>query len=691
MQKRRDDNQINKLLSMLNFSSNSLLPIVLLITMLPHLYTTSVIIFLSCVFFLCWFFLHSSGFIRLPDKFLIFVLIILSIIILNLEYGFVFSQKTALSLLCIMVSLKCLEIKNDGDRRNIFLIIFLAYFILATHFLYSQGISLLIFVMIDGLFLSLLLIAFNRKPQPLLSLEHNFNLLGQLFLKALPIAIILFLFFPRIPGPLWSLPDDGQTGTTGLTDKMYPGSVSKLSASKEIAFRVDFKKSPPAADKLYWRGPVLNHTDGFLWSQSPSKHRMTKKIQVSDINQFISNSKQAVSYTVTLEPHQKQWLFSLEMPVKISGDTINNFYFNHDLQLLNKNKIHQLTQYQVTSMTDFKLTSVSHNEQLESLIFPDKHNLKTLSLGRQWRKKINNDRKIIATALDYYRHNDFYYTKNPGAMTVEPSDQFLFEKKRGFCEHYASSFVLLMRAAGIPARVVTGYQGIEKNEVGNYYIVRQSNAHAWAEVWLENKTWIRIDPTAVIPADHIEADIFDTNLERLSFSSLNIPNLTRLSSQQKTALYNLWKTVTQSIDNLKHNWNNWILGYDQSKQNLLLSLMGIQADWQNLIILMVSGMAVIFITLKAITFYKQYRKTDKVYQFYLTFIAQLNHAGMSIKLSDTPYQIKDQAIKTFPRSASSIKLIIDHYIMIRYASQTDKELIKDFISRVKQLKLNNAV
>jgi len=665
------------------FNSYNLLPIILLMTMLPHLYQTSPFILLTCLFFLSWFFLYSTGFVHLPDKWVIFFLILLSMVILNLQYGFIFSQKTALSLLCIMLSLKCLEIKNEGDRRNIFLIIFLAYFLLATHFFYSQDILLLIFVMLDGIFLTLLLIDFNRKPQHSLSFNKQINLLGQLFLKALPIAIILFLFFPRIPGPLWSLPDDGQSASTGLSDKMYPGSVSSLSDSNEIAFRIDFKKPPPSAEKLYWRGPVLSDTDGFLWSQNTSK----KQISMKQLNQFVTEIHQPVSYTVTLEPHQKKWLFTLEMPVEISSDTMNNYYFNTDFQLLNRNTIHQLTRYQVISMTDFIFNPVSDNELSTALFFPEKHNLKTLALGRQWREKINHDKKIITTALNYYRNNDFYYTKQPGSMTSNPSDQFLFNQKRGFCEHYASSFVLLMRAAGIPARVVTGYQGIEKNEVGDYYIVRQSNAHAWAEVWLENEAWIRIDPTSVIPADHIEADIFNTNLERLGFSSLNIPNLTGLSAAQKTALYNAWQKINQSIDNLKHHWNNWILGYDQSKQNLLLKLMGIQADWQHLIILLISGLTLVFISLKTFSFYQQYHQTDKVYYFYLKFISRLNHAGMSIELSETPYQIKQQAINKFPKSASSIKLIIDLYIKIRYASQTDQQLIKNFIYQVKRLKL----
>jgi len=166
-----------------------------------------------------------------------------------------------------MVCLKLLEIRNELDRRNIFLVLFLGYFIVITHFLRSQDVILSLFTFLNCIILTLMLSTFNRKPQNALPFTDNIRLVAHLFVKALPIAIILFLFFPRISGPLWSLPDDGHSSTTGLSDKMYPGSVSELVDSDDIAFRIDFKNLIPAADKLYWRGPVLSETDGFLWTQ----------------------------------------------------------------------------------------------------------------------------------------------------------------------------------------------------------------------------------------------------------------------------------------------------------------------------------------------------------------------------------------------------------------------------------------
>jgi len=672
----------SKLLSPLTLfnSVHTLLPVVLFIILLPHLITTPLIITLYIITILLWFGLHTVGIISLPGQFLRFILIIFGLAILIINYGILFSQKASISLLAIMVCLKCLEIHNEQDRRNIFPVIFLGYFILVTHFLHSQDIILGVFALVSTLVLTLMLNAFNRKPQGAMAFKDNLYLITHLFIKALPIAIILFLFFPRIPGPLWSLPNDGQAGSTGLSDKMYPGSVTELVDSDEIAFRIDFHDAIPGADKLYWRGPVLSETDGFLWSQK--KHKVLQK----PLSELVKNSSDAVSYTITLEPHRQKWLFALEMPSKVSGDTIKGFYFNNDLQLLNKNDIYQLTQYHVTSMTRFYLAPDSESELKSARLFPEFSNPRTYKLGRQWRQSIQDKKQIVTTALNYFKNNPFYYTKRPEIMTKNPSDQFLFDKQRGFCEHYASSFVLLMRAAGIPARVVTGYQGIEKNTVGNYYIVRQSNAHAWAEVWLAGEGWLRVDPTAMIPADRIEQDIFQTNLERLSFSSLNLPDLPRLSAQQKTALYNFYRRLKQSVDNIKYSWNNWILGYDQSKQNLLLKLMGLNADWQTLIFLLIGGLLLIIVIFQLLHVYLSYKKTDKVYYYYLKFIKKLNQAGLKADMSEGPQALAQRAAKHFPQQNTAIKSIIKHYINIRYGRSNTDNRREQFIREVKHYK-----
>ncbi len=655
----------------------SLLAPVLFIILIPHLISAPFIISLYIIIISAWFFLHTLGVLSLPGAIIRFILMLLALLILLSQYGFFFSQQAFISLLSIMLCLKLLEIKNSQDKRNIFLILFLSYFVLTTHFLYSQSIFFALFAFLNSIILTLMLISFNRKTQANLSYKDNISLISHLFIKALPIAIMLFIFFPRIPGPLWSLPDNSSAGTTGLSDKMYPGSVSSLVDSNEVAFRVVFHNSVPRAEKLYWRGPVLSETDGFLWSQ---KTPIALKKAFDDV---VRQGHNPVSYTITLEAHQQKWLFSLEMPQKIQADTIKGFYLSEDMQLLNPNNIQQLTQYHITSVTDFFLDQVTEDELQRALYLPVGSNPLTYQLGQLWQAQIKDPKKIIHQGLNYFKNQPFYYTKKPDLMIDNPSDQFLFDKRRGFCEHYASSFVLLMRAAGIPARVVTGYQGIEKNDIGNYYVVRQANAHAWAEVWIKDSGWLRVDPTAVIPAARIEADIYQNYLERLSFSTLNLPDLSRLTAQQKTTLYNFYKQIKQAIDNIQYSWNNWVLGYDTHKQNLLLKLLGLNTHWQTLIILLISSLFFLVLIFQLYSLYQQHKKIDKVYHYYTIFIAKLNRAGMSLSSSTGPEAIKQQAMNKLPEKGLLIENIMNNYIQIRYCKNANAELTQLFIRAVK--------
>ncbi len=658
----------------------SLLPAVLFFTMLPLLMTISPLINLFIVAVLFWSFLHSLGLIHLPGRIMRFFLVLIALFLLISQYGFIFSQKASLALFCLMLTLKFLEIKNELDRRNIFLIIFLGYFIIITHFVNSQDFLLGLYALINTFILSLLLVAFNRKPQDHMAIQTSLKLVSGIFLKAVPFAIVLFLFFPRIPGPLWSLPEDGQINKTGISDKMFPGSVSELVDSDEIAFRVDFVSPVPASDRLYWRGPVLTQTDGFLWTQK--KQQPLKK----PLNSILPEMTDSVQYTITLEPTHQKWLFALEMPVDISGDTISGFFISSDLQIINKNNINQLIQYRLTSMTRFKLQAINPAELKAALKFPD-NNPQTMALGKQWAKQFNNKEQVVLQALNYFKNQPFFYTKKPDIMVDNPADEFLFDKRRGFCEHYASSFVLLMRAAGIPARVVTGYQGIEKNEVGNYYIVRQSNAHAWAEVWIKHKGWQRLDPTAMIPPSRIEQDIFNTNLDRLNYSSLNIPDLPRLTARQKTELYNLGRYLSQILDNLKHSWNKWILGYDKTQQQLFLKLLGLSANWQILIILLISSTGIIALILYGVYRYQNRKRPDPVIMNYQRFLQKLIKSGMTILPSEGPESIHKRSLIKFPENTYELNTIFNLYLRIRYGKQASRRAMDDFRIAVKQLSL----
>jgi len=348
-----------------------------------------------------------------------------------------------------------------------------------------------------------------------------------------------------------------------------------------------------------------------------------------------------------------------------------------------------VVQYQARSYTSFSFKASNQLELDQALLYSTDTNPKTRQLGLLWKKQIKDPQKIINHGLRYFIDKDFYYTRKPALMIKHPADEFLFTYKRGFCEHFSSSFVLLMRAAGIPARVVTGYQGMEYNKVGDYYLVRQSNAHAWAEVWLKDKGWIRVDPTAVIPQDHIEADIFDYKKDEMGFLNLNYSDLLQLSQQLKEQAWagNLVKQLKQSMDMLQYSWNNWILGYDQTKQQWLLAMFGFNNHWQTLGLLLLIIPIIIVALIYYLQLLKKQPEKDKLLALYHGFLKKLQQQGLELSYHSGPETLKQQSIKKFPQQTKQLQTIFNYYIQLRYARSSDVYSIKQFRKLCRQFKL----
>jgi len=468
---------------------------------------------------------------------------------------------------------------------------------------------------------------------------------------------------------------------------MYPGSINNISESNEIAFRIDFNGPVPSADKLYWRGPVLNRTDGLSWQQSPIHD---KKLD-HQFDHIVTDRTDSTSYKITLEPQKQPWIFTLEMPEHVRSNFLKKPFLTRDLQFRVKHKISQVIQYQVRSSSSFKFWSQEPLEIALASQFPGGSNPRTFKLGSQWKKEIKDKKKIIEKALDMFRFNDFYYTRTPPLMINNPADQFLFDSKRGFCENYASSFVLLMRASGIPARVVTGYQGIEFNKTGNYYVVRQSNAHAWAEVWLDHQGWVRFDPTAVVPQDHIDDNIFDYRSRDLEYLNINYANINELSQrfilQNWQTISNFIDTADEYIDNLKYTWNNWLLGYDEKKQRLVMKFLGFNYHWKTMILLMFGLLFIFF----AIVFYslviKTKHKDDPEVIQYKKLLKKLLKKGLTVSYHDGPETIKQNAATTFKIQAPQIIALFDYYIHLRYGKSKKHFSTKIFKKMVSKFKI----
>ena len=407
------------------------------------------------------------------------------------HYRTILGRTPGVALLVVFLALKLLELRAARDALAVVL---LCYFLVLANFMFTQtaGAGALA-IAIVVLATATLAAAADDRPAPLAQLRRASVLLVQ----GLPFMLVLFVLFPRIDGPLWGLPQDRFSATSGLSDTMSPGSIAQLSQSDAVAFRVRFDGPVPPQPQLYWRGPVMPNFDGRSWRSNRATPIHAKPPYA------IADNATPVRYEVTLEPHGQRWLFALELPGALPGES----RMTDDLQLLAREPLRTRLRYTAASVPDTPHgIDISDAERRESLALPARGNPRIRALAQQWREAAAPnysrgdtapDAAILAAAERFFLGQFLTYTLTPPLLGPDGIDEFLFESKRGFCEHFASAFVFALRAAGVPARIVAGYQGGEVNPVDGYLVVRQYDAHAWTEVWLQGRGWVRVDPTAI--------------------------------------------------------------------------------------------------------------------------------------------------------------------------------------------------
>jgi len=586
----------------------------------------------------------------LPPKWLLLIIVVFSSAGLFFHFGTLFGKTAGSVLLSILLAVKLHE---SQSRRDYMLLISLSFFIIITNFLFSQSIPTVIYMLCITLVLLISMITINQNNAAI----DNFTKLKlsvKMLLQALPLMLILFVLFPRISGPIWKLPEEDRSAISGLSDTMSPGNISNLIKSSSVAFRVQFKNEIPAQKNLYWRGLVLWYFDGQTWERG--KKNITPE-------PTLLTSKNKIDYTVTLQAHQKKWLYALDMPV----DTPEDVIYTRNFVLRAQYKITSLYQYHLTSSLDYKIQNdISPWEKSAGLKIPPQSNLKTILKGQQLAQRFSQPEDIVNHVLKIFNHEEFHYTlKPPLTPGADPVDQFLFQTKRGFCEHYASSFTLLMRAAGIPARVVLGYQGGTINPMTKVLTVRQSEAHAWSEVWLQGRGWVRIDPTAAIAPQRIEQSL-DAALDINESRPLHI----QLSSSVFKNIFFYW----DAIDN---RWNQWVIGYDTAKQKELLSkLLNQRIIFSDIIILLLTSFSVALI-ITVLFIFQPWKRTrlDPVIETYNEFCKKLSHKGVTRESHEGPFDYSHRAIKALPEHKKSILLITRLYSKLRYeSSHSDKQL-----------------
>lgn len=499
-------------------------------------------------------------------------------------------RDAGVTLIVVLLCLKTLELRA---RRDAFVVFFLGFFTMLSNFFFSQSLltAAAMLLALMGL-LTALVNAHMQVGKP--PLAASAKVAGKLVLFGAPIMAVLFVLFPRL-APLWGIPSDGLVGRTGLSNSMQVGTIASLALNDAIALRVKFEGNPPVQSDMYWRGPVLSSFDGKEWKTSNS--------QFSGRYSAPANLEYAgtpIKYQVTLEQNNRPWIFVLDaatQPPKVPGYEVT---MTNELLWLSNRPVTDIVRYSAQSSTQFRHGPLRPVAALRDFVsLPAGYNPRTLQLAAQMRRDPSfaqaDAKTLVPEVLRRLRTGGYTYTLEPGLYGQHTADEFWFDKKEGFCEHIASSFVILMRALDVPARIVTGYQGGDLNTVDGFWNLRQSDAHAWAEVWQSGEGWLRVDPTGAVAPGRIGA------LQRLSapqgvvaaaFGTVFSPTL---AAQLRAA----WEATNNA-------WNQWVLNYSQSKQLDLLKNVGFSSpSWADLSYLLIGLIVVVSLLGAAWTLYSK--------------------------------------------------------------------------------------
>ncbi|MEL0585777.1 MAG: DUF3488 and DUF4129 domain-containing transglutaminase family protein [Candidatus Thiodiazotropha sp. (ex. Lucinoma kazani)] len=586
-----------------------------------------------------------------PGRWLLLLATFGAIFLVYSHYQTLIGRDAGVALLANMLLLKVMEVKK---RRDIYVSVFISYFVVITQFLFSQSIVLALYLLLVIICLTALLLEINRvKPSSHLHEPILKTLI--IGIQALPIALILFVIFPRITQPLWNFATDS-SAMTGLSDRVTPGAISQLIESPGVAFRVQFKQTPPPTAQRYWRGLVLWDTDGYSWYTDRSRPMGYDAVEVIQIGD-------PIAYEVFLEPHNKPWLYSLDLPIAAP----TNSRLSRDFQLLKNRPVTQPLHYNGRSATNYRTPQLPPVLRKRALQLNDNVTQRQRDLVSQWQAASLNDKQIVDQALRYFNTQPFVYTLTPPRYIENAIDEFLFEGREGFCEHYATSFTQLMRIAAIPARLVLGYQGGEYNTLGDYFIVRQHDAHAWSEVWLEGRGWVRIDPTAAVAPERVNYPI------RLNFGEEGSPALFNIGSGGFVG--SMVRQFAYAFDSANVQWERWIIGYSREHQFSLMHSLGFDtftaSQWSFITIGMIA-VSLLFVGLR-ITWQGKQRQT-RTKRIYDRFCRRLSRLGITRRPYEGPLDFARRASRRRPDLAVQIMRIIDHYIQLRYASRrTDME------------------
>ncbi|MBZ2167921.1 transglutaminaseTgpA domain-containing protein [Marinobacter sp. F4216] len=595
----------------------------------------------SCAVLAGWRWLAQSSRVRLPGRAARLAVIITLVAAYVATVKESFSVDTAASFFVLAVSLKWLECRSTRDYYVLF---FILVYLGGVNFLFRQEIywALVNFVALAGLLIGLQLLNAPDLPHGVAS---GWRRLGGLMFKTLPIVVLLFIFFPRM-APLWSVPLVSSEARSGISETMKPGDISNLAKNDERAFRVTFGGETPAHRDRYWRGLILDYLDGETWRQSSSDgfRRPGRVANDGGVGELQSDE-----YEVLLEPTDQRWAFALAESRVASRNVVEE---SEDLFRFRR-PADTTVRYRLAFEQETQASSpqLSVEERQRYLQLPDAGNPRARELAASFKERLN-DAGMVETLLSRFRDQPYYYTLRPPRMAEDGIDTLLFDVRRGFCAHYAGATTFVLRAAGVPARVVVGYQGGEPVANNDYLIVRQYDAHAWVEVWLDGQGWVRLDPTAAIAPSRIESGLRDAVAEEGSFLEDN------WASPERYSDIKVVRWFSHQLDRINYNWQRWVVGYQGESQMDLLSRLPGSFGLKELgyISAGIVGVGLLIAALFSALRLKQLERKDDFGRLIVAWHRLCNRTGVPVRAGDTPIDLASKLASAAPEVSDTARL-----------------------------------
>ncbi|MDF9393632.1 MULTISPECIES: transglutaminase TgpA family protein [Methylococcus] len=582
----------------------------------------------------------------MPSRISLFLLTVAGAGLVYLHFHKFYGREGGTALFLVGLGLKLLEMRS---LRDLYLVVYLALFVAVTEYLFSQSIAIAVHTLAVVSLLMSCLIGLNGGEN--LGLAGRLRLGAKLVMQAIPVMVVLFLFLPRIAGPLWKLPEDEPGGATGLSDSMEPGAISRLGLSRETVFRVDFEGALPPPQERYWRGPVFWQYDGRRWTAGYDEPRPARQPPRLSGDRY--------RYALTLEPQRRRWVFPLETAETLPAGLTRA----EDGFLLAAEPVRERRRYVLSSRPAAAFDPLSEGERRRALQIPGMPDPRVRELVESWLLENPSADAVAQRALRHFRDEPFIYSLRPPAIEGDPVAGFLFDTRRGFCEHYAGAFVYLMRVAGVPARVVTGYQGGHWNPVGRFLEVTQADAHAWAEIWIDDNGWTRIDPTAAVAPERIERELeFAAGADGAVVFAGPVAQAwgDRLSS-----LHGLVREAGLLWDAVDHAWVRWVLAYGPENQGRLLERLGV-IDWGRLIFGLTGLLGLLALTSFALLWPRSRPIADPALRLYRRATRKLERQGLVRAPAEGMRDFATRVARTRPDLAESFGRFTALFLAIRY-------------------------